>query len=196
MPGEGGGVWASTCFSRTERIHRENAKQSALKVVAASEHPIEWPTDNWKYKPYRHSPSFYVTLYFILARARVASYLTQFISDDFSTLARDQNIWSTVELHFAGEGPRFLLFHFLLERIAQVLTKVLLNLTAVSGRESTAAGRDRPAYFMRPNTRPGTDSTPIVARNWDTRSLCCPCARNRHVSLDCTMFTRHRRKLS
>lgn len=55
-----------------------------LKVEAASEHPIERATDNCKYKLYRHSPSFYVTLHFILARARLVSYLTQFISGDFS----------------------------------------------------------------------------------------------------------------
>jgi len=72
----------------------------------------------------------------------------------------------------------------------------LLNLTAVSGRESTAAGHDQPAYFTRPSTHPGTDSTPIVARNWDTRSPYYPCARNRHVSSDCTMSMRRQRKSS
>lgn len=74
--------------------------------------------------------------------------------------------------------------------------KYSFTLTAVSGRESTAADRDQPVYFTRPSTRPETDSTPIVARNWDTRSPCYPCVRNRHVSSGYTMSTRRRRKSS
>lgn len=172
--------------------------QTVLKIDVASERPIERATDNCKYKPYRHSPSFYARLHLILARARVVSYLIQFISGDFSR-------WFEIEVHgvyIAGlrlaRGRVYIFFSFSSsqEYRTSVNKGFALNLTAVSGRESTAADRDRLAYFTRPSTRPGTDSTPIAARNWDTRSLCCLCARNHHASLDCTMCTRRRRKSS
>jgi len=135
--------------------------QTLLKIEAASEHPIERATDNCKYKSYRHSPSFYARLH-LLARARIVSYLIQFISGDFSR-------WFEIKVYgvyrrITGEGQHFFFFLFF-SRIESVNKGFVLNLTAVNGRESTAADRDRLAYFTRPSTHPETDSTPIAARN-------------------------------
>ena len=105
------------------------------------------------------------TLHFILARARVVPYLIQFIFGDFLTVDLRLKYMEYYRVTSCKRGSTFF-FSFFSSRInIKNIKKNLLYLTAVSGRESTAAGHDRPAHFTQPSIRPGTDSTPIVARN-------------------------------